>query len=615
MRSQWKRLMWAALLSCTGFGATFTWYNLSKSKTHRNVNDKPLAFIGKAVDEIQRRPATRLLWQEVGTGEPLFNGEAIRTSEKGEVRIQFADSDRYLDLEPESLIVIQQSKGEIALDLMEGSLFVAAAKEGSGTGNTSLVLNSASGKVDLSKASASLSKSGGNQVDVQVLEGSASIKGKDGKDNVINSGNSGALGANGLQFNKADLQILSPTIGKVIYVDPDEKENLIFKWKGFPPNLKVSLYTGSSRKDLKEWSQITSMDSTSLKTSLPLGKPYWKLVAKNEETQKIMAESSIYRADIQPRFAPTVLFPLADAKIPAPKAPFDMAFKWQAGNETSRIVLEVAKDPALKQKIATKNFTTEETFTLPALSEGEYFWRMSSYYEGSEKPATGKIQKFTITKAEEKVVPKDPVQIVWTVPEDKIQFYLENPKLGLSWNGTRLEDISIWRLKYFEESEDSSKAQSMELKENKQEIAVQKPGRYIASIEAIDKEGKVIGSSSPRKIAVAPLPLLPPPKLLPLDGGNLMAAADGRTDLSWEKIDGAKEYMLTISNKEGKELKTLKYTNNQTALKNLMPGEYQVKLIAIDQHGRQSEAGSARTLVVPNKSNLKAPTLKKIKVN
>jgi hypothetical protein len=248
------------------------------------------------------------------------------------------------------------------------------------------------------------------------------------------------------------------------------------------------------------------MDSTSLKTSLPLGKPYWKLVAKNEETQKIMAESSIYRADIQPRFAPTVLFPLADAKIPAPKAPFDMAFKWQAGNETSRIVLEVAKDPALKQKIATKNFTTEETFTLPALSEGEYFWRMSSYYEGSEKPATGKIQKFTITKAEEKVVPKDPVQIVWTVPEDKIQFYLENPKLGLSWNGTRLEDISIWRLKYFEESEDSSKAQSMELKENKQEIAVQKPGRYIASIEAIDKEGKVIGSSSPRKIAVAPLP-------------------------------------------------------------------------------------------------------------
>jgi len=606
--------MWAALLSCTGFGATFTWYYLSKSKTHRNDSEKPLAFIGKAVDEIQRRPATRLLWQEVGTGEPLFNGEAIRTSEKGEVRIQFADSDRYLDLEPESLIVIQQSKGEIALDLMEGSLFVAAAKEGSTGSNTALVLNSASGKVDLSKASVNLSKSGGNQVDVQVLEGSASIKGKDGKDKIINSGNAGALGANGLQFNKADLQILSPAIGKITYVDPDDKENISFKWKGFPAGLKVSLYTGASRKDLKEWDHISANDETSFKTALPLGKPFWKLVAKDPQTQKIIAESSVYRADIQARYAPTVIFPLADAKIPAPKAPFDMAFKWQKGDETNHIVLEVAKDPALKQKIATKNFTTEESFTLPALTEGDYYWRMSSYFEGTEKPATGKIQKFTITKAEEKIVPKDPVQIAWTIPEDKIQFYLESPKLGLSWNGTRLEDVSFWRLKYFEETEDPNKAQTMELKESKHEAVVQKPGRYIASIEAVDREGKVIGSSPPRKIAVAPLPLLPPPKLLPLDG-NLTAAADGRTDLSWEKIDGAKEYMLTISNKEGKELKTLKYTNNQTALKNLMPGEYQVKLIAVDEHGRPSEAGASRTLVVPNKSNLKAPTLKKIKVN
>jgi hypothetical protein len=613
MRSHWKRLMWAALLSCAGFAATFTWYYLSKSKSLVNENEKPLAFVGRVSDEIQRRPATRLLWQEVGTGEPLFNGEAIRTSEKGEVRIQFADSDRYLDLEPESLIVIQKSKGEIALDLMEGSLFVAAAKEGADAGENSLVLNSASGKIDLSKASANLSKSAGNQVDVQVLQGSASIKSKDGKDKVINSGSTGGIGAGGLQFNKADLQILSPAIGKISYVDPEDKENLTFKWKGFPDGLKVSLYVGTSRKDLREWAHGAAATADSFKTALPLGKPFWKLVAK-DAGQKIVAESSVYRADIQARYAPTVVFPVANAKIPAPKAPFDMTFKWQKGDETGRVVLEVAKDALLKDKIVTKNFTEEESFTLPSLNEGEYYWRMSSYYEGSDKPTTGKIQKFTVSKIEEKIVVKDPVQITWTVPEDRIQFYLQSPKLGLSWNGTRLEDVTSWRLKYFEEGEDPTKAKSVELKENKLEATVQKPGRYIASIEAIDKDGQVIGTSPSRKIAVAPLPLLPPPRLLPLEG-NLTAAADGRTELSWQKIEGAKEYMLTISNKDGKELKTLKYTTNQTALKNLMPGEYQVKLTAVDEHGRSSETGESRRLIVPDKSNLKAPTLKKIKVN
>jgi hypothetical protein len=618
MRSQWKRLLWAAMLSGICLIATFTWYHFTKSKSRTNENEKPLAYVGKISNEIQRRPATRLLWQEVGTGDPLFNGEAIRTSEKGEVRIQFADSSRYLDLEPESLIVIQQNKGEIALDLMEGSLFVAAAKEGTESDGTALVLNSASGKVDLSKASANLSKSANNQVDVQVIGGSASVKDKNGKNKVLSSGSNSAFGSNGSQFNKADLQILSPTLGKVAYVDVEDTENMTFKWKGFPAGLKVSLYSGLSRKDLKESITLSARGEDSFKTALPLGKPYWKLVAKDPQSHKIVAESSIYRTEIQARYAPTVIFPLANASIPVNKAPFDMAFKWQKGDETSQIVLEVAKDPSLKQKVATKNFTTEESFTLPALTEGEYYWRMSSYYEGSEKPFLGKIQKFTLSlplnKPEEKVIPKVPVEISWTVPEDKIQFYLEKPKLDLSWNANRPEDVAFWRLKYHEEGDDPSKVQTLEVKDTKAETKVEKPGRYIASLEAFDKDGHVIGTSQHRKIAVAPLPLLSPPKLLPLEG-ILTAQGDGRTRLQWEKIEGAKEYTLTISNNGGKELKSLKYTTNETSLKNLMPGEYQLRLTAVDQYGRSSESGTSRKLIVPDKSNLKAPTLKKIKVN
>ncbi|WP_374032328.1 hypothetical protein [Bdellovibrio bacteriovorus] len=79
-------------------------------------------------------------------------------------------------------------------------------------------------------------------------------------------------------------------------------------------------------------------------------------------------------------------------------------------------------------------------------------------------------------------------------------------------------------------------------------------------------------------------------------------------------MEGAKEYWLTIR-KDGKELKRSKYMQNSTALKNLLPGEYEVELIAVDTYGRNSQAGPARKLLVPDKSNVRAPTLKKIKVN
>lgn len=618
MRSQWKRLVWAAMLSCAGFATTFLWYTLTKSTHGGNENEKPLAYVGKTLENIQRRPATRQLWQEVQTGDPLYNGEAIRTSEKGEVRIQFADSNRYLDLEPESLIVIQQSKGEIALDLMQGNLYVAAAKDTDGTPGASLVLNSAAGKVDLTRASASLSKTVGKQVEVQVLQGSASVTDKNGKAKNLSTADAGPLAASG--FKKSDVKILSPVPGKVTYVDTEDKEGLTFKWSGFPKNLKISVMAGTSRKGLKEVSHAVAFGEDSLRANLPVGKPFWKLVARDPKTNQVVAESVEYRSEVQPRFAPTVVFPLSNAKIPVPTGTFDMAFKWQKGEETSHVVLEIARDSALKDKIATKNFTTEDSFTLPALAIGDYFWRMSSYYEGSDRPLTGKVQKFSLSRTEEKPAPpREPVEISWTVPEDKIQFYLKEPTMNLSWNATHAEEVSHWRLKYFEENEDPASAKTTDVKvtgvkDTRSATVLSKPGRYIASIEGLNKDGQVLTTSANRKIAVAPLPLLAAPQLLPLEG-NLTAAPDGRTELKWEKIDGAKEYVLTISNPQGKPLKTLKYSTTQTALKNLMPGEYQVSLSAIDEHGRNSESSQVRKLLVPDKSNLKAPTLKKIKVN
>ncbi len=222
-----------------------------------------------------------------------------------------------------------------------------------------------------------------------------------------------------------------------------------FSGKVFHPDRRSLLWVGPSRKQLKEISKA-SENASQIAVPLAFGKHYWKLVASSQG--KVVAESPIYRTEILARYAPTVVFPLADAEIPAMTTPFDLTFKWQKGDDTRQITLEVWKDAGLKQKLTTKTFTGEESFTLPALIAGTYYWRMSSYYTDATKPVMGKVQKFSVKPQEQVRVeppPVVPVQVNFTMPETQLtQYYLEEPKLGLTWKADKTEQVRSWRVKY-----------------------------------------------------------------------------------------------------------------------------------------------------------------------
>lgn len=593
MKKQWKRLLIAALTSSSVFAATWYWYQSSAEKFTNNSNEKPLAYVGSVIEDIQRRPASRLLWQLVNTGEPLFDGEAIRTGEKGEVRIQFADSDRYLDLEPESLIVIKKSAGEISLDLMEGSLFVNA-NNGTAADGSSLVLNSAQGKVDLSKASASLSKGQGGAIDVQVLEGRASLQNSSGAEQ--------ELGA------KTQIKIISPPPQKPVAMNAESLQPVAFEWDGFPPQTRVSLWAGSSRRKMQEIKKA-DLNQKHLKAPLAFGRHYWKLVGTSPQGE-VVAETPVYRTDVEARYAPTVVFPTADAQIIKEILPAEVEFRWQKGEDTRQTTLEIWADPELKKKLVTQNFTTQESFTTSNLPSGTYYWRMSSLFNDAQMPLAGKIQKFMLATEKDLRPVLVPVQVQLTSPET--QYFVTQPQLDLNWKVDKSDQVSSWRISIRNEKDAPETARTFESKNLHFTTPMQKPGRYIASIEAVAKSGEVLGTvSSP--LSVLPKPLLEAPVFLPRQG-DLRADMSGRTQLQWTALPDAKEYWLVIK-KDGKELKRSKYRSTGTSLKNLLPGEYEVEILATDDHGRVGEKSAPRRLIVPDSSGLKAPTLKKIKVN
>lgn len=605
MQRTLKRLLMALALSigCLS-GSLYFAKQFKQTKVQRQTSD-PIAFARSINEEVERKQSTRLVWMLLNEGEPLFPGESIKTSELGEVRIQFANSERYIDLEPDSMIVIKQAAGnEISLDLMGGSLFVSQAKEGESS--ATLTLNSEQGKIDLSQASAQLSKSSGNKLDVQVLKGKAKVE-SNGKTQELDASK-----------RLSSVEILSPSLDKDFFINPENPTPVTFKWKGFSANSNVQLWTGTTRKNLKLLKQGSVTDSTLVQAFKP-GRHFWKLVALDQQTQKSSQESAVFSLKVVARYAPTGIAPAVDSQVLKESPEAVTEFKWSRPDGVKSVYLEISTDQSFaKDKVVfSKNFFEDNTHK-ENLKEGNYFFRIAGSYDDIDKPLMSRTYPFKVVSTIKP--PPPPVVIGWINPlEGEPQYYVKDPLAQFAWTSGQKDQVKIWRLKLAEneellKSESSEQVVSIDTNDLQAKTAVQKPGRYIAMVEALDENQKVLAKSDFKSIEVAPLPLLKAPQLQPSDG-ELLADNDGRLNLKWLSLSGAKEYWITLYDSSGKELRKAKFNGTSTALVNLLPGKYKVSIHAIDQHGRESERLSPRDVEVPESSNLGAPKLKKIQVN
>jgi hypothetical protein len=282
-------------------------------------------------------------------------------------------------------------------------------------------------------------------------------------------------------------------------------------------------------------------------------------------------------------------------------------FYWQSSSDALKVRLEVAKNPDLKQPLLNKEFTSINETTVAAHSPGEYYARVSGFYPESSKPVTGKTIHFNI-----RMNVKDPVKIEWQNSQ-LTQTLGAKSELDMHWQAkNRQSDIASYQVNLSGE-EGGDEPVRLPSPTTTLKAPVPAPGRYLASVDALDKDGKVIGTSEPVTLTALEMPLLKAPQLLPPEG-ELKSGMDGRTQLQWTPIAGAKHYVLTVTNKDGKQLLNKVYPDAAAKLKNLMPGEYELKVETVDALGRGGEPGQPRKLLVPEKSDVKSPKLKKVLV-
>lgn len=592
-----KKILLAVTLSASCYGLTHLIYVLTAPENSAANSAEPIAYTVKVSEEVQRRPVARMIWHLLNSGEPVYPGEAIRTSHNGDVRIQFVGTERILDLEADTMIVLTKKENEIALDLLDGNVFVAQ-NETSATPEsvkTKLTLKSKKGSIDISRATANLSNSNGN-VELQVLKGEALLE-SDGNKKSIKSGDA-----------TSKIQILEPAGDRPLFSTGLQSKSVRFKWQGATEGSSVELWLGNQRKNLIVQSKVTSSSTSEFRLDLKPGKYFWQLRSPTS------GESQVQRFEILSLAPPQPLTPLSAHSLVLEKDPGSVEFSWSNPTGVQSTTLEISKDANFTQVIHTEPVPSSKSFAIKELGAGKFFWRVSGYYPEHQQMASSPIWNF-----ESQIGAPRVTEVLWDEKTTSEKFFVEKPKLDFGWKEAETGRARSWLIRLASDEQELNNPAStslIKIETQNQNINSLLPvaGRWVASIEGRDATGKAVSKSVVKEFQLRPLPLLKAPEFT-MPEGDFKATPQGNLDLSWGSVEGATEYWLILKNPEGKEIQNKKFLKNSTALNNLMPGAYTLEIFAKDSHGRKSEPAPVRKILVPETSGLSAPKLRRVKVN
>lgn len=613
--SNTKRTVVAIFISALGCVLTYVWHLKNEPQLFADAESDVIAYIARTKEQAHRKGVKTSLWEPAEKLDRLRVGDSVRTSEDSEVRIKFYQSDRYIDLDADSMIVIQKIKSEIILELLEGSAFVHQDKNNKLDPNAlknTLTLKSQDCKVDITNTESQLSTTPNGPVDLEILNGKVPQQPQQQltKTNELNKNCKKAV-----QIIAGKIKIITPDYTKPVYTNALAPTPITLQWSGFPAKSQVLLESGSSRKKLKAQPAHSSSENNMQVLWKP-GIHYWKLVATDTQASKTRIESAIYKTEVIGRYPPTPINPEPNFSLLSRHQTETITLQWNTPPETKDVLIELQNDETKQILFNQKISTSINSQEIPHLPLGSYSWRLTAYPHDGSAALQSPYYSFSI---HEKKIIKIP--ITWNQNLKTDQFFTNSePKISLLWTAESTAPITKWKVHIAAEGSDLNTSTPVETIQTQFEKNLSKPGRYLAYVAAYDKHGDNIGTSEVKQFNIQELPLLIAPKFLPNDTTELIAKPDGSVQLRWAPIESAALYSINVNsineNETQKKLITQQNSkNNFLNLNNLMPGLYKVQIKTIDQFGRSSQIAEQRTLKVPDKSEVKAPTLKRIKVN
>jgi hypothetical protein len=388
-------------------------------------------------------------------------------------------------------------------------------------------------------------------------------------------------------------------------LNAEDPQPIEFKWTGGTATQKVVVEWGPSRKKMSSHADARASDGT-LKKVLPIGRHFWRWAVYEDGKEEPIFVSPSAPAFVKGVYPPAVIGPTAGASVLLKTLNDVVTLKWTNDEHFDEYKLEVARDSGFKDVIKSESIKDAGTYEFQAPKFDHYFWRLSGH-DAKAGWLKGKNHDFVVkTKEIEKA------KLRWVTKVDQPLRYGVEPSATLAWAAEPVRLVKHYRVRVAPVSDDLNDAKAMTSETPELQVKLDGPGKYQAQVEALNAESDAIGQTNLLIFEVKPFERLRAPAMVTPIEEPIRADSKGRAEIAWEQLDGAKQYNVDIKDPAGAEHVHNAKTNNLN-LSKLLPGEYEVRLSAVDTYGRPGQKSEAYRLIVPNKNGIKLK-VKKVEV-
>lgn len=595
-----KRLALSLVLSAGCFAASVIWFHSGKPAAGPG-DRSPIARLNESSNDVQRKPLKRVIWESVSKNDDLFPGEAIRTTDNAEARIELVKSGTVIHLEPNSLVVLEENENGMSLDFLQGNMSVSSTGTGEGD---SLTLKTGSGEVKVKSAEMSLSKRQDGKIDMAVFKGQAELQ-QDGKKIALDKEQSASFSEQGMTVDKDRVQILWPLAGETILLNLMKSEKLEVAFKPLAPGYTVSAEFGNSRTNLKPAGITAAGEAGKIPVAGKSGKWFVRLTAKSNEPGLPPLASNVVPLTIDPKAPPALVEPKPTVPVVRSKADEPVAFRWLNRHKLENQILEIAADPLFKNIKSKQTFDGDKTEHTEALADGVFYWRVTGFLKSKDKTEalSSNVAKFSVVSTWELKAPTP----IYPEANQRLT-YLDVQRAGVlfKWSAPAAVDrvaILVQRMN----GNSAVTVLEKELETTMIKLADIKPGQYQWTVTSINPKDGTKKASELQTFTVDEMPKI--------DWAEMPAVYEYPTPTpslraEWKvPAQAVASYRFRAENKDlanGEPEWQSAKLNEFTAL---IPtdGDYDIFVEALNQKGQTIAQSDRRTVTVKRRPLLPAP--------
>lgn len=600
-----KRLLIAFSISVACYQGVEYWHQ-SQRQWKPKMDKEPVALLKQTHNEVQRKPLTRLIWETVSKDEKLYAGEAIRTDKSSVATILFLKKGMLIELEPHSLIVLDENKDGLTLNFLEGNMTATSVDEAGTNSTDKITVTAGKSQISLNNANVSLSKSKDGAVGLDVFSGTAELK-QGNKKLTLDKSRSGVIKNTGVKVAENQIEVIHPIPGSPVYINPQEKEAISFAWQTLPPGYKVTLEAGNTRESLKPLPKTVSGSLGQLKQKIPLGKIYWRLVATSSSPEAPTLTSKVIPITVRPLIPPVVLEPEDGTKVSLSKENKRIRVAWAKRSPFESLVLEVATDPDLQKKVIHQPLSNKLNFTEIELTEpGVYFWRITGFIEQDEKlqAISSRRQRFELALKGK----MDPPELRSPMNDQQIDFTLIQDQ-GMTFTWDNLPGVKGYELILKNTSDTKNKVLTRKTLSSPFQLKHLEPGTYEWTVTSIGPNGLKSQPAPPNSFVITEMPTISW-----LDGNQttefLYWTARPSLMVSWSKeTPGVKAWKVHWHREQSPDTQSQSKIVNQPTLKTYVDqdGFYNIEVEALDKDQNVIARSPKKQVHVREKPYLQAP--------